>query len=107
MFSRGAKDQNQAAADSDTLSDSSSINLDSENEDAFQMPKIRTADIDTAGDRSFRSMVSISVWEYMIFYIDNVAAQSDRLWCEFLLPSTPYKRRQTLPSYPKASIYIY
>ena len=57
MFSKRVKDQNQRAADSDTLSDSSSINLDSENEDAFEMPKIRTADIDTAGDRSFRSMV--------------------------------------------------
>ena len=68
MFSRGVKDQNQAAVDSDTLSDSSSINLDSENEDAFQMPKIRTADIDTV-DRSFRSMVGISVREYMINYI--------------------------------------
>ena len=60
MFSKRVKDQNQTA-DSDTLSDSSSINLDSENEDAFQMPKIRTADIDTAGDRSFRSMVGILV----------------------------------------------
>ena len=57
MFSKRAKDLNQSAVDSDTLSDSSSINLDSENEDAFEMPKIRTADIDNAGDRSFRSMV--------------------------------------------------
>ena len=63
MFSKRVKDQNQTA-DSDTLSDSSSINLDSENEDAFEMPKIRTADIDAAGDRSFRSMVGISVREF-------------------------------------------
>ena len=60
MFSIPAKDKTPMM-DSDTLSDSSSINLDSENEDAFQMPKIRTADIDTAGDRSFRSMVGILV----------------------------------------------
>ena len=42
--------------DSDTLSDSSSINLDSENEDVFVMPKVRTSDIEV-GDTSFRSMV--------------------------------------------------
>ena len=58
MFSIPVKDKTPMM-DSDTLSDSSSINLDSENEDAFEMPKIRTADIDNAGDRSFRSMVGI------------------------------------------------
>ena len=46
--------------DSDTLSDSSSINLDSENEDVFVLPKVRTSDIDPC-DNSFRSMVSSNV----------------------------------------------
>ena len=46
--------------DSDTLSDSSSINLDSENEDAFVLPKVRTSDIDPC-DNSFRSMVSSDI----------------------------------------------
>lgn len=55
MFSIPGKDKNQTM-DSDTLSDSSSINLDSENEDVFVMPKVRTSDIEV-GDTSFRSMV--------------------------------------------------
>ena len=54
------RDKHQAV-DSDTLSDSSSINLDSENEDAFEMPKIRTSDIDAVGERSFRSMVGLGL----------------------------------------------
>ena len=59
MFSIPGKDKTQMM-DSDTLSDSSSINLDSENEDAFVLPKVRTSDIDPC-DNSFRSMVSSDI----------------------------------------------
>lgn len=59
MFSIPGKDKTPMM-DSDTLSDSSSINLDSENEDVFVLPKVRTSDIDPC-DNSFRSMVSSNV----------------------------------------------
>ena len=59
MFSIPVKDKTPMM-DSDTLSDSSSINLDSENEDAFVLPKVRTSDIDPC-DNSFRSMVSSDI----------------------------------------------
>ena len=59
MFSIPAKDKTPMM-DSDTLSDSSSINLDSENEDVFVLPKVRTSDLDPC-DNSFRTMVRSGV----------------------------------------------